>query len=164
MTTKELLNGCKKRMSSEMVLEFQLHTLYKCLIAKKEFPFKDRFNINKMIQLNISSLLIHWNCQEAKNLHLKLLQFHIWYKSDSSYAAKSAAPIEGKESGADISKSSPQIILTKHGTTGSSTAAKAGDKTPGFSFNNAGTGRLSTSPSKPNIEKVNKLLNCQNLS
>ena len=69
MTTKELMNGCKKRMSLEMVLEFQLHTLYKCLIAKKEFPFKDRFNINKMIQLNISSLLIHWNCQEAKNLN-----------------------------------------------------------------------------------------------
>jgi len=70
MTTKELLNGCKKRMSLEMVLEFQLHTFYKCLIAKKEFPFKDRFNINKMIQLNISSLLIHWNCQEAKKSQL----------------------------------------------------------------------------------------------
>jgi len=59
MITKELLNGYKKKMSLEMELEFQLLTLYKFLITKREFPFKDKYNISKMIQLNTSSLLIH---------------------------------------------------------------------------------------------------------
>jgi hypothetical protein len=69
MIIKENLIGCKKKMNLVMVSECQQLILYKYSITKKEVLYKELYNINKTIQLNIFSLSILNNKYQIKSMN-----------------------------------------------------------------------------------------------